>query len=245
MGIQKLVEKGDAMKTIGLLGGMSWESSLEYYRILNEEVKRVLGETHSAKCLMYSVDFHEIEILQRKGDWDQLSTIMVENALRLKHGGADCIVICANTMHKMAGLIKTSTGLPIIHIGEEVGKAIFGRGLKKIALLGTEYTMTGEFYREKLRYFGIETIIPGDAERKIIHDIIYDELILGKFKQESKIKILNIIEDLYVQEIEGVILGCTELPLLISQKDLDVPVFDTTDLHAKGAIEYALDGLIK
>lgn len=169
------------MKTIGLIGGMSWESSLEYYRILNEETKKRLGETHSAKCLMYSFDFHEIEVLQRHGDWDKLTTLMVESALNLKHGGAECLVICTNTMHKMANVIKISTGLPLIHIAEETGKVISKQGLKKVALLGSKFTMEGDFYIDKLKDDGIEVMIPDESSEQIIHDVIYKELILGIF----------------------------------------------------------------
>jgi len=229
------------MKTIGLIGGMSWESSLEYYRILNEETKKRLGETHSAKCLMYSFDFHEIEVLQRQGDWDELTTLMVESALILKHGGAECLVICTNTMHKMAGVIKITTGLPVIHIADETGKVITKQGLKKIALLGTKFTMEGDFYSNKLKDYGIEVMIPNTSNKQIIHDIIYNELILGVFKEESRQKYIEIIHQLKADGAEGVILGCTEIPLLIKASDVTIPVFDTTNIHAKGALDYAID----
>ncbi|MBI9012379.1 MAG: aspartate/glutamate racemase family protein [Clostridiales bacterium] len=229
------------MKTIGLIGGMSWESSLEYYRILNEETKNRLGETHSAKCLMYSFDFHEIEVLQRRGDWDKLTTLMVESALNLKHGGAECLVICTNTMHKMASVIKTSTGLPVIHIADETGKVISNQGLKKIALLGTKFTMEGDFYIEKLKAYGIEVMIPDEPNKQIIHDIIYNELILGIIKNESKQRYIEIIHQLKNEGAEGIILGCTEIPLLIKESDVKIPIFDTTFIHAKGALDYAID----
>lgn len=231
------------MKTIGLIGGMSWESSLEYYRILNEETKNRLGETHSAKCLMYSFDFHEIEVLQRRGDWDKLTILMMGSALNLKHGGAECLVICTNTMHKLAGVIKTSTGLPVIHIAEETGKVISKQGLKKIALLGTKFTMEGDFYTEKLNNYGIEVMIPDDHSKQIIHDVIYKELILGIFKEESRQKYIEIIHQLKAEGAQGIILGCTEIPLLIKNSDVTISVFDTTHIHARGAIDYAIDKL--
>jgi aspartate racemase len=233
--------EGENMKTIGLIGGMSWESSLEYYRILNEETKRILGQTHSADCLMYSFDFDEVEKLQRRGDWDELTKLMVNRALDLKHGGAECIVICTNTMHLMAGAIKTATGLPLIHIADETGKAIKEKGLNKVLLLGTKFTMEGDFYKEKLKYYEIETMIPNEADREIIHQIIYNELILGVFSDESREKYKVIIEKLAKEGAEGVILGCTEIPLLIKDADVSITVFDTTDIHAKGAVRYATD----
>ena len=233
--------KGAIMKTIGLLGGMSWESSLEYYRILNEETKKALGETHSVECLMYSFDFDEVEKLQHSGDWDELTSLMVNRALDLKHGGAECIVICTNTMHLMAGAIKTATGLPLIHIAEETGKAIKAKGLNKVLLLGTKFTMEGDFYKDKLKVYGIETMIPGEADREIIHDIIYNELILGVLSDDSREKYKIIIEKFAKEGAEGVILGCTEIPLLIKDTDVSISVFDTTDIHAKGAVRYATE----
>ncbi len=233
--------EGESMKTIGLIGGMSWESSLEYYRILNEETKKILGQTHSADCLMYSFDFDEVEKLQHRGDWDELTKLMVKRALDLKHGGAECIVICTNTMHLMAGAIKTATSLPLIHIADETGKAIKAKGLNKVLLLGTKFTMEGDFYKEKLNYYEIETMIPNEVDREIIHQIIYNELILGVFSEESREKYKVIIEKLAKEGAEGVILGCTEIPLLIKDADVSISVFDTTDIHAKGAVRYAIE----
>ena len=233
--------EGESMKTIGLIGGMSWESSLEYYRILNEETKKILGQTHSADCLMYSFDFDEVEKLQHRGDWGELTKLMVKRALDLKHGGAECIVICTNTMHLMAGAIKTATSLPLIHIADETGKAIKAKGLNKVLLLGTKFTMEGDFYKEKLKYYEIETMIPNEADREIIHQIIYNELILGVFSDESREKYKVIIEKMAQEGAEGVILGCTEIPLLIKDADVSISVFDTTDIHAKGAVRYAIE----
>lgn len=229
------------MKTIGLIGGMSWESSLEYYRIMNQTVKETLGQTHSCDCLMYSFDFHEVERLQHVGDWDALTVLMVEKALNLKHGGAECIVICTNTMHMMAGAIKTATDLPLIHIAEETGKKAQAMGLEKVLLLGTKFTMEGTFYQEKLSEYGIETLIPEAEDRDVIHEIIYHELILGEFKDESRKKYIDIIEKMKAKGAEGVVLGCTEIPLLIQDKHVSIPVLDTTEIHARGAVKYALE----
>lgn len=230
------------MKTIGMIGGMSWESSLEYYRILNEQVKEELGGTHSCQCLMYSFDFEQVEKLQHDGRWDELTNRMVAEAENLKKAGADFIVICTNTMHRMAPDIEGATGLKVLHIAEATGKAIVDKDLKKVALLGTEFTMTGDFYHKKLREnFGIEVMIPGQRDRREIHRIIYEELILGQLKEDSREIYKKIIEKLALEGAEGVILGCTEIPLLIQEGDVSIPVFDTTELHAKAAVMYALD----
>lgn len=229
------------MKTIGLIGGMSWESSLEYYRIVNETVKSSLGDQHSAKCVLYSVDFEEVERLQNNNDWDQLTKLMVEWSLKTKHAGAECLVICTNTMHKMAPAIKTATQLPVIHIAEETGKKIVESGLKKVALLGTKFTMEGEFYKNKLHDFGIEVLIPDKNDRQDIHDVIYKELIKGEFLHKSKERYVEVIEKLVSEGAEGVVLGCTEIPLLIKPEDVSVPIFNTTSIHAKGAVKYALE----
>lgn len=229
------------MKTIGLIGGMSWESSLEYYRILNEEVKHALGDNHSAKCILYSVDFEEVERLQNDNDWDKLTKLMIEWSLNVKHAGADCLVICTNTMHKMVPAIRKVTQLPVIHIAEETGKNIVDLGLKKVALLGTKFTMEGNFYKEKLNDYGIEVLIPNDSDRQDIHDIIYKELVKGEFLDVSRKRYVEVIEALAAKGAEGVVLGCTEIPLLIKQEDVSIPIFDTTSIHAKGAVKYALE----
>jgi len=230
------------MKTIGMIGGMSWESSLEYYRILNEGVKEVLGGTHSCQCLMYSFDFDQVEKLQHDGRWDELTDRMVAEAENLKKAGADFILICTNTMHRMASDIEGATGLKVLHIAEATGKAIVDKGLKKVALLGTEFTMTGDFYHKVLRdSFGMEVMIPEESDRKEIHRVIYEELILGQLKEGSRDFYKKIIEKLALEGAEGVILGCTEIPLLIKEGDVSIPVFDTTELHARAAVTYALN----
>ena len=229
------------MKTIGLIGGMSWESSLEYYRIVNETVKEKLGGLHSCKCLMYSVDFGVIEALQHQNKWDELTKLMIEAAQNLKHGGADFIVICTNTMHKMAPEIETATGLNILHIADVTGAAISKDQIQKVGLLGTRFTMEGDFYKKRLKdNYDIEVIIPEDADRQIIHDIIYNELCLGIIKDDSRQKYINIINKLCANGAEGIILGCTEIPLLIKQSDVLIPVYDTTKIHAESAVEFAL-----
>ena len=229
------------MKTIGLIGGMSWESSLEYYRIVNETVKEKLGGLHSCKCLMYSVDFGVIEALQHQNKWDELTKLMIEAAQNLKHGGADFIVICTNTMHKMAPEIETATELNVLHIADFTGAAISKDQIQKVGLLGTRFTMEGDFYKKRLKdNYDIEVIIPEDADRQIIHDIIYNELCLGIIKDDSRQKYIDIINKLCANGAEGIILGCTEIPLLIKQSDVLIPVYDTTKIHAESAVEFAL-----
>ena len=229
------------MKTMGLIGGMSWESSLEYYRIVNETVKEKLGGLHSCKCLMYSVDFGVIEALQHQNKWDELTKLMIEAAQNLKHGGADFIVICTNTMHKMAPEIETATGLNVLHIADFTGAAISKDQIQKVGLLGTRFTMEGDFYKKRLKdNYDIEVIIPEDADRQIIHDIIYNELCLGVIKDDSRQKYIDIINKLCANGAEGIILGCTEIPLLIKQSDVLIPVYDTTKIHAESAVDFAL-----
>jgi len=229
------------VKTIGLIGGMSWESSLEYYKIVNETVKEKLGGLHSCKCLMYSVDFGVIEALQHQNKWDELTKLMIEAAQNLKHGGADFIVICTNTMHKMAPEIETATGLNILHIADVTGAAISKNQIQKVGLLGTRFTMEGDFYKKRLKdNYDIEVIIPEDADRQIIHDIIYNELCLGIIKDDSRQRYIDIINKLCANGAEGIILGCTEIPLLIKQSDVLIPVYDTTKIHAESAVDFAL-----
>ena len=229
------------MKTMGLIGGMSWESSLEYYRIVNETVKEKLGGLHSCKCLMYSVDFGVIEALQHQNKWDELTKLMIEAAQNLKHGGADFIVICTNTMHKMAPEIEHFTGLNVLHIADVTGAAISKNQIQKVGLLGTRFTMEGDFYKKRLKdNYDIEVIIPEDADRQIIHDIIYNELCLGIIKDDSRQKYIDIINKLCANGAEGIILGCTEIPLLIKQSDVLIPVYDTTKIHAESAVDFAL-----
>ena len=230
------------MKKIGLLGGMSWESSLEYYRIVNEEVKKKLGGTHSARCVLNSLEFQEIENLQHQNEWDKLTEMMVFEANNLKKAGADFIVICTNTMHRMAPEIGENTGLHVLHIADATGDAIKKAGLETIGLLGTKFTMEGDVYKRVLKEkYDIKTEIPEENDRQKIHDVIYKELVKGVLKEESRKRYLEIIGKLQKNGAEGVILGCTEIPLLIKQERSPIPVFDTTTIHAKAAVKYALE----
>ena len=229
------------MKTIGLIGGMSWESSSEYYRIINETVKEKLGRLHSAQCILYSVNFEEIATLQHEGKWEELTELMINFALSLEGAGADFIVICTNTMHKMAEDIENNINIPLVHIADATGEKIIEKGLAKLGLLGTDFTMEEDFYKKRLRErYSIEVMIPSQSDRKIVDSVIYNELCLGTIKQSSKEKYKEIIKRLVSDGADGVILGCTEIPLLIGQDDVEVPVFDTTTIHARAAVELAL-----
>jgi len=229
------------MKTIGLIGGMSWESSSEYYRIINKTVKERLGGLHSAQCIMYSADFEEIENLQHQGKWEELTKLMISFALSLEGAGADCIVICTNTMHKMAEEVEDNISIPLLHIADATAERIVEKGLGRLGLLGTSCTMEEDFYKKRLQEkYNIEVIIPSQSDREIIDRVIYDELCLGTIKQSSKEKYKEVIERLISDGADGVILGCTEIPLLISQEDVEIPLFDTTTIHAKSAVEFAL-----
>jgi aspartate racemase len=229
------------MKTIGLIGGMSWESSQEYYRIINEETKHRLSGLASAQSLMFSFNFAEIEELQQTGQWDEATSRMVDAGQRLERGGADFILICTNTMHKMAEQVQEGVSIPLLHIADATGKAINASGINKIGLLGTKYTMEQDFYKGRLvDKFDLEVITPNEGDRQTVHDIIYDELCLGNIKQSSKEKYLEIIQRLEAQGAQGIILGCTEIGLLIQQNDITLPVFDTTRIHAKAAVDMAL-----
>jgi aspartate racemase len=229
------------MKTIGLIGGLSWESSAVYYRIINELVRNKVGGTHSAKIIMYSVDFAEFEKLQHQGDWDKLTELMVDAGMRLKNGGADFMVICTNTMHKMADAVERQVGIPLLHIADAAADEVKKRGLRKVALLGTKFTMEQDFYKGRLaQKHGIEVVIPDQDEREVIHSIIYHELVLGKILESSRETFVKIIKHMHTLGVEGIVLGCTEIPLLISQKDSRVPIFDTTQIHATAAVEFSL-----
>lgn len=229
------------MKTIGLIGGMSWESSKVYYELINEKVKGLLGGFHSCKCVMYSVDFAEIEALQMKGKWQELDEMMVDAAQRLEMAGAEVIVLCTNTMHLCSDAIISSINVPFIHIADATGASIVKEGLKKVLLLGTRFTMEKDFYTSVLlSKYGVETLIPDGSDRDIVHNMIYDELVLGHVNPESKEQLLRIINKQIKLGAQGVILGCTELPLLISDNDTPIPVFDTTQIHANKAVEWAL-----
>ena len=230
------------MNTIGLIGGMSWESSLEYYRLINEGVKARLGGLHSADCLMYSFDFHEIEALQAVEDWAAATARMIEAAQRLERGGAACIVICTNTMHKMADDVAAAVPLPLIHIADPTAAAIKAQGIETIALLGTKYTMEQDFYRGRLvDAHGLNVLIPATEARQAVNRIIYEELVVGQIKDDSRETYVQIINDLAAQGAQGVILGCTEIGLLIKPEDSPIPTFDTTALHAAAAVTFALD----
>ena len=229
------------MKTIGLIGGMSWESTVTYYQIVNETVKRELGGLHSAKVLLYSVDFAEIEEYQTKGEWDKSAAVLAEAAQNLEKAGAGFIIICTNTMHKVAPVIQKKISIPIIHIAEATADALKENGIEKVGLLGTKYTMTQEFYKSKLIEAGIEVVIPDEAGVTVVNNIIYNELCLGIISEESRKKFVDIINQFEKAGAQGVILGCTEIGLLIHQKDVEIPVFDTTQIHATKAALLAIE----
>jgi len=230
------------MKTIGLIGGMSWESSIEYYRIINEGIRDRLGGVHSAKSLMISVDFAEVEALQHRGNWVEAALMMVEAAQSLERGGADFIVLCTNTMHKLAGDIQAGVGIPFLHIADTTAEKVLESGIHRIGLLGTRFTMEEDFYKGRLTAkYGLEVITPDADERDIVHRVIYDELVVGKIEAGSKARYLAIIENMVKQGAEGVILGCTEIGLLVQQPDCAVPLFDTTRIHAEATVELALN----
>jgi aspartate racemase len=230
------------MKTIGMIGGMSWESSLEYYRILNETVKARLGGLHSVRCLMYSVDFAEIEELQHKGKWEDATELMIDAAKRVESGGADFLIICTNTMHKMAEEVQQSINIPLLHIADATAARIKSQEIKKIGLLGTRFTMEEDFYKGRLvEKHKLNVIIPNADERRIVHQVIYDELCKGKIKESSRAKFLEIMKYLVEDGAEGIILGCTEIGLLVKQENSLVPLFDTTKIHAEAAVDFALE----
>ena len=228
------------LKTIGLIGGMSWESTVTYYKIINETVKEKLGGLHSAKCVLYSVDFQEIEECQASGNWEKSGEILGEAAYNLEKAGADFIVICTNTMHKVVNQIKEKISIPILHIAEMTAEKILEKGLKNTALLGTKYTMEQDFYKSKLIEKGINVIIPDKNDIEIINEVIYDELCLGTINSDSKKKFLEIVDKLRSKGAEGIILGCTEIGLLIKNEDTDVPLFDTAIIHAEQAAIYSI-----
>jgi aspartate racemase len=229
------------MKTIGLIGGMSWESSAEYYRIINETMKARKGPLYSAKSLMYTVNFHEIERMQHEGEWGKAGEVLVDAAQRLERGGADCIVLCTNTMHKLANVIEAAVRIPFIHIADATAEKIQEQGLKKIGLLGTGFTMEQDFYKGRLtEKYGLEVIVPEKADRDIVHRVIYDELCQGKIEASSKSEYVRILQDLADKGAKGIILGCTEIMLLVGQADSSIPVFDTTTIHAVAAVDYAV-----
>ncbi|MEL6903591.1 MAG: aspartate/glutamate racemase family protein [Cyanobacteria bacterium J06606_4] len=229
------------MKTIGLLGGMSWESTIEYYRLLNEAVKAELGGLHSAKILMYSVDFEELVALKHKGAWDKIGQILSSAASNLEGAGADCLLIATNTMHKVAEAITLSTTIPLIHIADATAEEIKAKGVQRIGLLGTRFTMEEAFYKDRLIYqHGLAVQVPNGEERSFIHDVIYDELCLGNIRPSSRDRFRKIIENLVASGAEAVILGCTEIGLLVKPTDSAVPLFDTTKIHAEAAVKWSV-----
>ena len=228
------------MKTIGLIGGMSWESTSEYYRILNEEIKSRLGGLHSAKCLINSVDFEEIERFQSNGDWDGAGEVLGNAAYSLQKGGADFIIICTNTMHKVVEKIKENINIPVLHIADTTAKEIKRKGIQTIGLLGTKYTMEQDFYKSRIEENNIKVIVPVEKNREKLNEIIYTELCLGKITSQSREYYKRVIEELVQKGAQGIILGCTEIGLLIKQEDVSVPIFDTTHIHAVEAVHFAL-----
>ncbi|MFZ6658902.1 aspartate/glutamate racemase family protein [Undibacterium sp. TJN19] len=229
------------MKTIGLIGGMSWESTIPYYKIINETIKEKLGGLHSGKIILYSLDFHEIERLQHAGDWDAAGLILAQAARALELAGADFLVLCTNTMHKLAGSIEAAAAIPLFHIADPTAQAVRDAGYDKVGLLGTRFTMEQDFYRERLQgKFGLQVLVPELADRDIVHRVIYEELCLGKIVDASRQQYCRIIADLKAQGAQAIIMGCTEITLLLSQQDTDLPLFDTTGIHAHQAAEWAL-----
>lgn len=229
------------MKTIGLLGGMSWESTIPYYRLINEGIKQQLGGLHSASLLLHSVDFHEIEACQSRGEWDKAGDILAQAAIGLQQAGAEGIVLCTNTMHKVAEVIESRCSLPFLHIADATGRVISAQGMRRVALLGTRYTMEQDFYRGRLeQQFAIESLVPEADVRAKINQIIFDELCLGRFTDASRQFYVEVIEDLASQGAEGVIFGCTEIGLLVPVERSPIPVFDTTAIHAADAVTFML-----
>ena len=229
------------MKTIGLLGGMSWESTALYYQQINKMIHSKLGKLHSAKVIINSVDFEEIAALQAKGLWKEAGTYLAEQAQNLEKAGADCILVCTNTMHKVAAQIEDSITTPFLHIADAIAKEIVSQNMSKVALLGTAFTMEQDFYKARLKDHGIDVIIPNEADRKIVHRIIYEELCLGIINPDSQQKYMAIVERLIAEGAEGVILGCTEICMLIGEVKFSVPLFDTTAIHAKEAVSFSLN----
>ncbi len=228
------------MKTIGLLGGMSWESTVSYYQIINRVINQRLGGLHSAKCLLYSLDFAEIKACQTEGRWDDAAAILIDGGRKLERAGADFLVICTNTMHKVAPHVAAGVNIPLLHLAEVTADALLRQGLIKAALLGTRYTMEEDFYRSVLRRRGVEVLIPEAPDRAMINDVIFQELCLGRIEDASRQKFLSVIEGLRERGAQGVVLGCTEIGLLVRPQDADVIMLDTTVLHATAAAEMAL-----
>ena len=228
------------MRTLGLLGGMSWESTLPYYRIINERVRARLGGLHSAKLFLYSMDFAEIEALQMRGDWETAGSLLADAAESLQRAGAEAIVICTNTMHKVVAAIEQRVALPILHIADATAARVINGGIRRVGLLGTRFTMEQDFYRGRLAASGLDVLIPDDAGREHVHRIIYDELCLGVIREESRVILRDVMKDLVVRGAQGIVLGCTEIGLLVGDGDTTVPTFDTAAIHAEYAADWAL-----
>ena len=229
------------MKTIGLIGGMSWESTVGYYREINEGIKCKLGGLHSARIVLYSVDFDPIEKLQHKGDWDATSDILVDAARSVEKGGADFLLICTNTMHKVADQVERAVDIPLLHIADATADVLIQKGVKKVGLLGTAFTMEQAFYKGRLaEKYGLDVVVPDAPDRKLVHDIIYQELCMGSIKESSKQEFIRIVDTLTKMGAEGVILGCTEIGMLISPEDTAASLYDTTIIHAAQAVDWAV-----
>ncbi len=228
------------MKTVGLLGGMSWESTVDYYKLINEGVKARLGGLHSAQCLLYSVEFAEVEACQSSGNWDRAAEILSQAAVRLEGAGADFLLICTNTMHKVADQVAASISIPLIHIAQVTAEALEAQQIQTVGLLGTRYTMEQAFYKEKLEERGIRVLVPEAPGRELVNRVIFQELCLGQIRPESKQAFLREMDALAARGAQGVILGCTEIGMLVAQQDTAIPLFDTTRLHAQRAVELVL-----
>ena len=228
------------MKMIGLIGGMSWESSAQYYRLINEGVRAARGPSSSAKCLLWSFDFAEIALLQRLGDWDRQEKLLIDAAQRLELAGAQVLLICTNTLHKVAQGVQAAVQIPLLHIADPTGQAVAAAGLRKVGLLGTAFTMEQAFFKDRLGQFGFEVLVPEPDDRALVHRIIYDELVAGQIHEASRAAYREVIARLVEAGAEGVILGCTEIMLLIGPQDSAVPLFDTTQLHAEAAVRLAI-----
>jgi aspartate racemase len=230
------------MKQLGLIGGMSWQSTALYYQFLNRRIQQRLGGLHSAKCIIFSFDFAELESLQRQGKWDEASGLLSQEATHLRDAGAEALLICANTFHIVADAVATASGLPVLHIADFTAKAVKAKGFLKVGLLGTRYTMEKDFYKKRLiEKHGLDVIIPSSQSRTVVHDIIYDELCQGVVTEKSKAEYITVIKELVEAGAECIILGCTEIQMLITAEDSPVPIFDTTALHAEGAADWALE----
>ncbi len=229
------------MRKIGLLGGMSWESTALYYRLVNEDVRERLGGFHSARLVMSSVDFAEIEAMQVAGDWEGAGAALAREARSLQAAGAECLVLCTNTMHKVADAIGAAVDIPLLHLADVTAVAVRGAGLDRAALLGTRFTMEQPFYADRLRSRGLDVLVPDDDDRALVHDVIYDELVIGVVREESRAAYGDVVRRLVEAGAQGVILGCTEIELLVGPDDIDVPIFATTTMHARAAVDFALN----